>query len=367
MKTLVPPHIERLIPYVPGKPVEELERELGIQNAVKLASNENPLGPSPRALEAMQAATAEAHRYPDGAAFKLKSALATHLGVPMEELVIGNGSNELIDMIARVFTSPDSHAVFGHPSFVCYWLACTAANVPYTMVPLKDNVTWDIDAMLAAVRPETRLLYLANPNNPTGAHVGREELAKLLRGLHPEVTAVIDEAYFEFPDAEDYVSAMELRDLHERLIVLRTFSKAYGLATNRVGFAICRPDAADFLNRLRAPFNVGAINQIAATAALEDTEHVERYVEMNRVERERVRASLESMGLRVAPSQTNFLLVDFEQPGVAVYDRLLRLGVIVRPMPDPIATWLRITISTAEDNNRMLGAVRAVLASQEEK
>ena len=182
------------------------------------------------------------------------------------------------------------------------------------------------------------VLYLANPNNPTGAHVGREDY-QTAGGSIPRLPRSSTRLISSF-SAEDYVSAMGW-DLHERLIVLRTFSKAYGLATNRVGFAICRPDAADFLNRLRAPFNVGAINQIAATAALEDAEHVERYVELNRVERERVRASLESMGLRVAPSQTNFLLVDFEQPGVTVYDRLLRLGVIVRPMPDPIATWLR--------------------------
>jgi histidinol-phosphate aminotransferase len=279
----------------------------------------------------------------------------------MDELVMGNGSNELIDMIARTFTSPDSHAVFGHPSFVCYWLACTAANVPFTMVPLRDHLAWDIDAMLDAVRPETRLLYLANPNNPTGAHVGRRELERLLRELPESVMAVIDEAYFEFPDADDYASAMEMRDLRERLIVLRTFSKAYGMATHRVGYAITTPTAADYLNRVRAPFNVGAVNQAAARAALTDPEHVERYLDMNRRERARVSEVLTSLGLQVAPSQANFLLVDFGRPGKEVYEELLREAVIVRPMPAPIETWLRITIGTPEQNSRLFEAVKAVL------
>lgn len=361
MDTLVPPNIERLIPYVPGKPVEELERELGIQNAVKLASNENPLGPSPKVVEAIQRAASQVHFYPDGGAFRLRSALAAHLGVGMDELVIGNGSNELIDMVARTFTSPDAHAVFGHPSFVCYWLACNAANVPFTMVPLRDHLHWDIDAMLAAVRPETRLLYLANPNNPTGAYVGRDDLERLLRELPPEVMAVIDEAYLEFPDADDYCSALELRDIRERLIILRTFSKAYGMASNRVGYAITTPEAADYLNRIRAPFNVGAINQEAALVALQDPEHVQRYLEMNRVERTRVEEGMKALGLEVAPSQANFLLVDFEEPGQEVYEKLLREAVIVRPMPAPIDTWLRITIGTPEQNQRLLAAVKTVL------
>jgi histidinol-phosphate aminotransferase len=358
MDSLVAPHIDRLIPYSPGKPVEELERELGITGAVKLASNESPLGPSPKVVEAIGRAATEAHRYPDAAAFALRRALSAHHDVTMDEIVVGNGSNELIDLLCRTLASPEEHAVFGKPSFVCYWLGCTAANVPFTEVPLRDHLAWSVDDLLAAVRPETKLLFLANPNNPTGAYVGREELERLLRELPPHVIAVIDEAYFEFPDADDYASALEMRGLRERLVVLRTFSKAYGLATLRVGYAIAPPSIIGYLNRVRAPFNVGALSQEAARVALTDPEHVERYVALNAKERARVAEALEGLGLRVAPSQANFLLVDFGQPGPEIYDRLLRQGVIVRPMPPPIDTWQRITVGLPEENDRLIGAIR---------
>jgi histidinol-phosphate aminotransferase len=362
MKDLVAPNIDRLIPYSPGKPVEELERELGIQNAVKLASNESPMGPSPKVREAIAQATESANRYPDAAAWSLRQALAKHHDVPMEELCVGNGSNELIDLLCLTFGSPEEHAVFGDPSFVCYWLGCTAAGVPFTKVPLDDHISWNVDRLLEAVRPETKLLFLANPNNPTGAYVGRQELERLLRELPENVIAVLDEAYFAFADADDYTSALEMRKLHERLVVLRTFSKV-GLAGLRVGYAIAPPPIIEYLNRVRAPFNVNSIAQRAALATLEDPEHIRQYVEMNRTERARVTEELGKMGLRVAPSQANFVLVDFEQPGPDVYDALLRKGVIVRPMPAPIDTWQRITIGLPEENERLFAAVREFLGA----
>jgi histidinol-phosphate aminotransferase len=356
--SLVPPYVERLTPYSPGKPLEELERELGIKNAIKMASNESPLGPSPKVVEALREHAGAVHRYPDAACWSLKTDLAAFHGIERNEIVLGNGSNEIIDLICRTYASPSDHAVIGTPSFVCYELGLIAANVPFDAVPLRERLHWDVDAMLAAVRAETRLLFLANPNNPTGSHLGRAELTRLLRALPPDVLAVIDEAYVQFADADDYASALELRSLRERLLVLRTFSKAYGLAAMRVGYAIGRPKVVSYLDRTRPPFNVNTLGQLAARVALGDPQHVERYVAINRTERARVTAELENLGLTVAPSQANFVLVDFAKPGKEIFDRLLRAGVIVRPMPPPIDTWLRITIGLPEENDRLLGAIR---------
>lgn len=361
---LLPPNVARMVPYKPGKPIAELERELGIQGAIKLASNENPLGPSPRVIEAVERAARELAIYPDGAAYELRRAIAEHHGVGMDEVCTGNGSNELIDLLCRAFPAPGDHIVFGKPSFVCYWLGSIAADRAFTEVPLRDHLAWDVDAMLAAVRPETKLLFLANPNNPTGAHVGRAELERLLRDLPPRVVVVLDEAYVEFADADDYVSALDLRELRERLIVLRTFSKAYGLAALRVGYAIGQPALVDALHRMRAPFNVNALAQVAARAALSDPDHVARYVAMNRTERSRVGRALGELGFRVAPSQANFVLVDVGVTGLGgpgFYDALLRKGVIVRPMPAPIDGWVRITIGTPEWNDRLLRAAAEVV------
>lgn len=362
MSDLIPENVSRLVPYSPGKPVEELERELGITGAVKLASNENPVGPSPLAIEAMREHAAGVHRYPDAATYELRKDIAAHHGIEMDELVCGNGSNELIDLICRTYAGPSDHAVIGAPSFVCYHLGLTAANVPFDRVPHRDTVFWDIDGVLAAVNEKTKLVFIDNPCNPTGTHVGRSELERLLKELPPKVVAVLDEAYVHFADAADYTSALELRDLRERLLVLRTFSKAYGLAANRVGYAIGRPDVVGHLNRVRAPFNVGSLGQVAARAALKDPAHVEEYVAMNARQRTRVASELEGMGFRVAPSQTNFLFVEFDRPRAEVYDRLLRMGVIVRPMPVG-ENWVRITIGLPEENDRLLGAVRELRGS----
>ncbi len=356
---VVSPNIERLSPYVPGKPLEQLERELGIRDAVKLASNESPLGPSPRALEAAARALASAHRYPDGTA--LREALARHHGVSVGEVVLGNGSNELIDLICRTFAGAIRHAVYPDPSFVCYRSCTLAANIPSSEVPLVDHVRYDVDSILRAMRPDTGLLFLANPNNPTGAHLSRNELARLLAAAPSDALVVLDEAYVEFVDAPDFVSATELRAVHPNLIILRTFSKAYGLAALRVGYGIARPKLVDYLDRVRAPFNVSSVALAAAGAALDDPEHVARYVELNRGERARVAAALRGMGLAPAPSQANFLLVDVMRLGREVYEGLLRRGVIVRPMPPPLDRFLRISIGLSAENDRMLAALQSLL------
>lgn len=363
MNPLVPKHIESLVPYVPGKPVEELERELGIKNALKLASNENPMGPSPKALEAIAKHLRELHRYPDAAAFRLRATLAAHHNVAMDEIIVGNGSNEIIDNLCRTFAGEGDHAVIGVPSFVCYRLGLIGANVAFTEVPLKDHLAWDVSALLAAVRPETKILFVAHPNNPTGAHVGQKDLLRLMKELPEHVVLVMDEAYVEFADAPDFVSALTMRSERTRLLTLRTFSKAYGLAAIRVGYGIGPREMVDYLNRVRAPFNVNTLAQEAAIAALSDKEHVEKYVALNRTERARVTHALTEMGLHVGPSQANFVLVNFRKPGKDVYDRMLRLGVIIRPMPAPIDSWLRITIGLPEENDRLIAAVQKTLGA----
>ncbi len=358
MPRLTPPHVERLVPYVPGKPVEEVERELGIADVVKLASNESPFGPSPHAVEVLRRIVTDAHRYPDAAGYELRHALAAFHGVKPDEIALGNGSNELINLLALTFAGPDEHAVTGNPSFVCYRMALNAANVPLTEVALRDGLHWDVDSLLAAVRPDTKLLFVANPNNPTGTYLARGELERLLRSLPPRVIAVLDEAYAQFATAADFASALQLRATRERLVVLRTFSKAYGLASLRVGYAVAPPKIVAYLDRVRAPFNVGGLAQAAARAALGDLEHVARTIENNTRERERVTRALEALGLRVAPSEANFVLVDVRTSGRAVYERMLQRGVIVRPMPAPIETWLRITIGVRDENDRMLATLR---------
>lgn len=362
---LVPPHIERLRPYVPGKPLEELEREFGIRDAIKLASNENPLGPSPRALEAAQAALRDGHRYPDN--YRLRAALAAHHAVSLAEVTLGNGSNELIDLIARTFGVPGAEVVYPDPSFVCYRSSTIASDMRSVEVPLRDHVHYDLDAMLAAVTPHTKLFYLANPNNPTGAYLGGRELEQLLSALPRETLVVVDEAYVEFADARDFVSGLALRARHPRLIVLRTFSKAYGLAAFRVGYAIAPAQIVDYLDRVRAPFNVSSIGLAAAEAALADQAHLARYIAHNRRERTRVSEGLSALGAEVAPSQANFVLArvpGFAGGGKALVDALLMRGVITRPMPPPIADYTRITIGTEAENDRLLATVRELLQTR---
>lgn len=361
MNDLIPPNVLERTPYKPGKPLEELERELGITGAIKLASNENPYGAAPEVLEVIQKNLGELGFYPDGAAYALRSAIADFHNVSIDEVVPGNGSNELIDLICFSYPTREDHIVFGDPSFVCYRLGALAAGVSFTAVPLTDNLSWDVDALLSAVTEKTKLLFLANPNNPTGAHMGEADLKRLITELPPRVLLVVDEAYVEFADAPDYKSAQGLDVTRERMIVLRTFSKAYGLAALRIGYALGSPEVLDGLRRMRAPFNVGRLAQAAGVIALKAQDHLERYVRENRKERSRVAAALSERGLRVAPSQTNFLLVGFEEAGAAVYERLLRQGVIVRPMPAPIEQWLRITVGTPAQNDRLIEALDVVL------
>jgi len=360
MAPLVIPSIESLVPYEGGKPIEELARELGVTNAVKLASNENPLGPSPLAVEAARAALLSANRYPDGACYRLRERIAAFHGVTPAEVLPGAGSNELLDLVVRTFATPEHHIVFGEPAFVVYRIAALSGGVPFTAVPLA-NLVHDLPAMAAAVTPKTRVLFVANPNNPTGTHVGRAAVERLLREVPPEVIVVMDEAYFEYATASDYPNSLELRGLRERLIVLRTFSKVYGLAALRVGYAIAPAPIIDYMNRIRAPFNVTTVGQAAATAALDDRAHVAKSALLNAKESARVGALLEKLGVKTAPTQANFVLADVGRPARPVYDALLRRGVIVRPFAS-LPTSLRVTFGLPEENDRFLQALGEVLS-----
>ena len=358
MRALVIPGVESLHPYEAGKPIEEFVRERGIADVIKLASNENPFGPSPRAVEAMQAALHEAHRYPDAAAFRLREKLAEVHGVPMDEILQGNGSNELLELLVQTFATPDDHIVFADPSFVVYRMASLSHGVPFTAVPLRD-LTHDLPAMAAAVTPRTRVMFIANPNNPTGTYVGRAALEQLLREVPAEVIVAMDEAYFEYADAPDFPDALAFRDLRERLVVLRTFSKVHGLAALRVGYGIGPARLIDYMNRVRQPFSVGTLGQVAALAALEDSEHVERCVRLNRQERARLTQALAGMGVRVPPSQANFVFMELGRPGREVYEQLLAKGVIIRPFGD--TRFVRVTVGTPEENDRFLKAFSEVI------
>lgn len=361
MSRLVTESIERLQPYVAGKPVEELAREYGVSDAVKLASNENPLGPSPKAIEAIVAGASSVHRYPDAHAFELRQRLASKLGVGTDELVFGDGSNELIELVVRTFTTSSDHVVYAHPSFVVYAMTCATQGVSHTPVPLDTELRHDLSAMLAAVNERTKVVFIANPNNPTGTHVDVAALTHFLSALPERVIAVLDEAYFEYATAPDYPDGLALRALHEHLIVLRTFSKAYGLAGLRVGYAVTTPRLANYLERVRAPFNVSSIAQVAAVAALGDTEHLARGSAVNEHERRRVTVALTGLGLRVVPSQANFVLVLFQAAAAPIFERLLRLGVITRCV-GPLPNALRISIGAPEENTRLLDALSKVVS-----
>jgi histidinol-phosphate aminotransferase len=362
MTKWVTPSIERIRPYQPGTPIEEVARRLGAgapPEIIKLASNENPLGPSPRAIAAAQAELARVHRYPEAEAPLLRNALAQHLGVSPEEIVLGNGSNELLELLVRTFCSGEQRVVFAEPSFVVYRLACLAHGVPFTEVAL-DGYTHDLPAMARAVGPGTRLVFIANPNNPTGTHVGRKTLSAFLEAVPADVLVVLDEAYAEYTDAADYPDGLTFRQQYPNTIVVRTFSKIYGLAGLRLGYAVMPPELAGYVHRVRAPFNVSSIAQAAGVAALTDREHVARSRALNLAEKAFMQQALEAMGLAVVPSQANFVLVNVSRPAAAVYEAMLTHGVIVRALP-PLPSMLRISLGTRHENERCLAALQAVL------
>ncbi|HKE09765.1 MAG TPA: histidinol-phosphate transaminase [Candidatus Acidoferrum sp.] len=356
LEELIPDYIQGLPAYVAGKPVEEVEQELKI-HAVKLASNENPLGPSPKAMEAARRALGEANWYPDGGSKRLRAVLAERFGVKAEEVFVGLGSSEIIDLASRALLRPGLEGITSEGAFTLFSIAIRASGGKLILTPQK-NFTFDLDTIAGAVTPQTRIIYIANPNNPTGTAFGAAEFLAFLRRVPGDVLIVLDEAYREYASRKDLPDAIKLFREYNNILTLRTFSKVYGLAGLRIGYGIGHPTLVAEMNKLRTPFNVTSVGQAAALAALDDADHVQRSVEINRAERKRLFDGLKKIGLSPVESETNFLFVPIGPFAKALCDELLNEGVIVRPLawmgfPEAI----RISVGSPAENTKLLGAL----------
>jgi len=362
---LAAPGLRELSPYVPGKPMEALEREYGISDSIKLASNENPLGPPTAAVEAARACLGEIGLYPDGEGFALKQRLAERLGVAAEQVTLGNGSNELLVMLAETFLEPGREAIYDQHAFVIYPLATRATGAvgrvakslpaDHRQHPLGHDAT----AFADSLGPRSRLMFIANPNNPTGSWINLTELRGLLEQVPRDVIVVLDEAYAEYVTDPNYPDGLTLVPEFPNLVVTRSFSKIYALAGLRLGYAVSHPGMAELLNRIRQPFNTSAVAQAAAIAALGDHDHIRRSRELNSAGLGQLADGLKALGFRPLPSQGNFLLVEVGRAADACYEALLRAGIIVRPVANyGLPEYLRITVGRPEQNQRLLEALR---------
>jgi histidinol-phosphate aminotransferase len=365
---LAVPGVRGLQPYEPGKPLAELEREYGIQDAVKLASNENPLGPSPLALAAAREVLADVARYPEGSGHLLVGQLAARHDIPAACITLGNGSNDVLDMIARVFLGPGHEAVFSQHAFAVYPIVTQAVGARARVAVAHDGTRGpvaghDLGAMHALVGPDTRVVFIANPNNPTGTWLTDNELHEFIASLPPHVMVVVDEAYFEYVVQEHYTDSVPWLAEFPNLIITRTFSKAYGLAGLRAGYAVSRPEVAGLLNRVRQPFNVNTVAQAAAVAALGDGAHLDKSVQNNLAGLQQLAAGFEKLGLGYIESVANFIAVDTGQRADGIYRRLLEQGVIVRPIAGyGLPDHLRVSVGLPEENLRLLAALKKALA-----
>ncbi|MBL1142833.1 MAG: histidinol-phosphate transaminase [Proteobacteria bacterium] len=351
-----------LQPYSGGKPIEELERELGLDEIIKLASNENPLGPSQKVLDII-ASTKDLSRYPDGNGFSLKKALAEKHDVEPEKITLGNGSNDVLEMVARAFVTTEHQVIYSQHSFAVYPIVTQAVGAEHVVVPAND---WgnDLPAMLEAITDKTRLIFVANPNNPTGTWVNRSDLKNFLENVPEHVLVLLDEAYFEYAISEaNYPDSSLWLDDFKNLIVTRTFSKAYGLAGLRIGYALSHPDIANLLNRVRQPFNNNSLALVAAETALQDTHYILHSVGVNHSGMKQLTLAFDDMGLEFIPSKGNFICVDFEQPADAIYDSLLKSGVIVRPVANyGMPNHLRVSVGLESENKKFIDALGKILA-----
>ena len=355
--------VQALSPYQAGKPIDELKREYGVSDVIKLASNENPLGPSPKVLSAIKNELDELSRYPDGNGFDLKTTLAKKHSVDTKQITLGNGSNDLLEILTRAFVTPEHEVIFSQHAFVVYPIVTQAVGAKAVVVPAKD---WghDLDAMQKAITDKTRVIFIANPNNPTGTWLSEKALSSFLQSVPENVLVVLDEAYFEFADlaAPEYPDGIELTRQFSNLIVTRTFSKAYGLAGLRVGYSVSDAQVADALNRVRQPFNVNSLALKAAEVAVGDMEYLEKGLRLNAEGMNQLVSAFDDMTLSYISSVANFICVNVGNNSLEVYDKLLYEGVIVRPvanyeMPD----YLRITIGTEKENSRFISALHKVL------
>jgi histidinol-phosphate aminotransferase len=363
IEELIPDYIRGLPVYVPGRPIEEVERELKI-HAVKLASNENPLGPSPKAVEAAKRALADAHRYPDGGTHLLREALGTRNGVSMEEIFVGLGSSEIIDLASRVVLRAGLQGLTSYGSYAPFSVAIRASGAELVLVPQK-HFAFDLKAMASAITAKTGVIYLANPNNPTGTAFRVEEFSEFLASVPDGVLVVLDEAYIHYAPSLNLGSSPEAYRKRKNLLILRTFSKVYGLAGMRIGYSIGHPELLSAMNRLKTPFNTSGTAQAGALAALDDREHVERCISTNASERKRLSERLAKLGLRPVPSETNFIFMDVGPEAKGICDELLRLGVIVRPLAwMGFSEAIRISVGTAEENDKCLAAMEQILTKR---
>ena len=359
-ESLVTPTVAALHPYEPGKPIEQLQRELGISDPVKLASNENPLGPSPLAVAAMRTALAEVNRYPDGACWAVCQKIAAHHGVGVDQIFVAGGSVEVLNLLAFLFLRPGLNAVFSEHSFAIYALATAAAGGLSKAAPMKKGYYFDLDAIAAAIDANTRIVFLDNPTNPAGTIFKRAAWESFLIQVPEHVVIVADEAYFEFVRDADYPDSLKYHDPRRMIVTMRTFSKIFGLAGVRVGYAVARSDLVQLLHKVRQPFNVTSLAQAAVLAGMDDVDHVRRTLENNAEGIAYLEREFNRMGLAHIPSHANFILVEVGA-GKAVFDQLLKLGVIVRPMS--AYGWprhLRVSVGLPEENRRLIAALEEI-------
>lgn len=362
----IPSNIDRIEPYLPGKPIEEVERELGLHGTIKLASNENPLGPSPRALAAAHDVLAGSNRYPDGGGHYLRARLAELHQIPMDQIILGNGSTELVEIFARTFLGMDGSAIMADQAFIMYRIAVMAVNGNARVVPLR-SMRHDLVAMASAIDESTRLVFIANPNNPTGTQVTHAELADFMKSVPPDVLVVVDEAYREYVETPDYPDTLSMLRQGRRMAILRTFSKIYGLAGLRLGYALTTSEVRLAAEKVRSPFNTSSLAQAAALAALDDQDHVERSRGHNTRELRHLQDELGRRGIPFTESVANFVLVDTGMDADLVFARMLRLGVIVRPMSAyNLPSSIRVTVGTHEENVRFLDALETAIREQPE-
>ncbi len=353
--------ILNLIPYPPGKPIEELTREYGIQKVIKLASNENPLGPSPQALRAIRQVLSQLHRYPDGSGYYLKQSLSRFLGLLPEQILLGNGSNEIIELTLKAFLKPGFEVISPVPSFLVYEKAVQAMGGKNIQVPLK-RFSIDLGAMMDQINPRTQIIIINNPNNPTGTIIKRKEWERFLNHIPDRILIILDEAYIDFVEDPACPNGLNYINCGKDLIVIRTFSKAYGLAGLRIGYGLARPELADYINRVRQPFNVNSLAQVGALGALKDQAFFERTRTLIRSGKKTIEMGLDRMGLVYVPSYTNFILIRVPQKAQVVFEAMLKKGIIIRSMKSyGLEDYIRVSIGLPEENRCFLQVLKQVL------
>lgn len=361
MKDLANKTIFNIKPYVPGKPIEEVKRELGLKNVIKLASNENPYPPSQKVLKAISTASKNLNRYPDGNCFYLRGALAQRLKVSKRQLIFGNGSDEIIVLATRVFLKPSDEVIIAKPSFLVYDIASRIAGANVVEIPLK-NFRYDLKGMQKAISRKTKIIFIGNPDNPAGTYISKKEMISFLESVPRHILIFVDEAYYEFVTSREYGSMIDYLDNYKNLIVTRTFSKMYGLAGLRVGYGVAHEEVMDLLNRVREPFNVNSLAQVAALVCLEEKNYYKRVAEKIEIERKRLYQNLKKLSIDFEESCTNFILLKLKKDGKVMAERLLKKGIIVRDMSYwGLNNYIRVTIGKRDENQKLLKGLKEVL------